>query len=83
MTCGAETTDIQKGGLIMVCDVLAQYMYPGPGGGFAVLSFLIAIGMIIGWVVLVVAAWRAMRAHEEISETLARLTDRWGRDRPE
>ncbi len=30
-------------------------------------------GMIIGWVVLVVSAWRAMKAHESIASSLRHL----------
>ena len=42
-----------------------------------VLVYLLMIGgMIAGWVVLVVAAWRGMKAHESVAESLRELADK-------
>lgn len=38
-----------------------------------ILSFLIPLGMIIAWIILLVIAWRFMRAHESIAQTYKSL----------
>ncbi|MFQ5900566.1 MAG: hypothetical protein ACE5IH_03305 [Thermodesulfobacteriota bacterium] len=40
------------------------------GGIFFIICSLLMIGMIVGWVVFMVALWRGMKAHESIALTL-------------
>jgi hypothetical protein len=61
---------------------------PGQPAGFAlggVIFFLIWLllmgGMIVGWVIFLVAIWRGMKAHEMISMTLERIADNLKRAR--
>jgi hypothetical protein len=51
---------------------------PGIVGGalFVLIYFLIMGGMIAGWVVFVMAAWRGMKAHESVAESLRRIADK-------
>ena len=42
----------------------------------AVLSLLMILGAIVGWVLLVIAAWRAMKAHESIADSLSIMAER-------
>ena len=43
------------------------------GGVFFILWFLMMIGMVVGYIVLLVAIWRGMRAHESIASALGDL----------
>lgn len=44
---------------------------------FAMLVGLIVWGgMIVGWIFFLVAAWRAMKAHESVAESLRKIADR-------
>ncbi len=48
-------------------------MHNGLGilGGIGILVYLVMmLGMIAGYVILIIAVWRGMRAHESIAETL-------------
>ncbi|MGB9662735.1 MAG: hypothetical protein ACPL5F_12120 [Moorellaceae bacterium] len=36
-------------------------------------SFIVPLGMMVGWVILLVVAWRFMRAHEAMADTLRSL----------
>jgi hypothetical protein len=40
------------------------------GGIFAIIYFLVIIGFLIGYVIIIKALWRGMLAHESIAETL-------------
>ena len=44
-----------------------------PGLIFFGIWFVMMGGMLVGYIILLVAAWRAMRAHESISETLKEI----------
>jgi hypothetical protein len=52
----------------------------GPGiiGGvvFFLLWLLMMSGMIGGWIIFLVAAWRGMKAHESVAESLRRIADK-------
>ena len=58
-------------------------MQPGPGvgaaAGFTAVFFLVWLGAIgvglIGWVILLVSAWRMMRAHESLAESARIATE--------
>lgn len=51
-----------------------------PAGGFGmmgvmmVLWLLMMAPMIIGWIIVIIALWRGMKAHERIATTLTTLT---------
>ena len=45
----------------------------GLAGGFFVLWFLLMVGMVVGWVVFLVAVWRGMKAHESIAQSVAMI----------
>jgi hypothetical protein len=48
----------------------------GPGA-MAFLVWLIMMGgMIAGWIVFLMAAWRGMKAHESIAESLRKIADK-------
>lgn len=38
-----------------------------------IISLIVPIGMVIGWVILLVIAWRFMKAHEAIANTYKSL----------
>lgn len=48
---------------------------PGAVGGLLVvlLWLLMTAGMVIGYIVLLVAIWRLMRAHESVAESMKEL----------
>ena len=46
------------------------------GGLFFLVYLLVMGGMIAGWVVFLVAAWRGMKAHESVAESLRRIADK-------
>jgi uncharacterized membrane protein len=39
-------------------------------GGFFVIWLLMMIGVVVGWIVFLVAVWRGMVAHESIAQSL-------------
>jgi len=43
---------------------------PDDGGFFVFIWFVMMIGTIVGWIILLTAICRMARAHEEISETI-------------
>jgi hypothetical protein len=43
---------------------------PAGGGFFVFIWFVMMIGMVVGWIVFLVAVCRMAKAHEQISETL-------------
>ena len=45
------------------------------GIGTFLFSLIMLVGMCVGWVILLVAAWRGMKAHESIAESLKRIAD--------
>ena len=50
-----------------------QSMPGGPGiagGLFFVVWLLMMLGMVVGYIFLLVAVWRGMKAHESIAETM-------------
>jgi threonine/homoserine/homoserine lactone efflux protein len=58
--------------------LLAQMMNREAAGGFLVLWFLITVGVIVGWVIFLIAVWRAMRAHESIAISMDHIARRSG-----
>ena len=40
------------------------------GGLGIVLYLVIMLGMLVGYVIIIIAIWRGMKAHESIAETL-------------
>lgn len=40
------------------------------GGLFFVIWLLMMGGMIVGWIIFLIALWRGMKAHESIAENL-------------
>ena len=49
-------------------------------GGFIIIIYLLMmLGMIVGWIILLIALWRGMKAHESIAANLkAVLSNRKG-----
>ena len=48
-----------------------QANLPGAGGAVLfLLSLLITVGIIAGYIVMLVALWRAMKAHESIAQAV-------------
>lgn len=53
-----------------------------PPGGFGmmgvmmVLWLLMMAPMIIGWIIVIIALWRGMKAHERIADTLTALAQK-------
>ena len=51
-----------------------------PVGGFLFLIwFVMMAGMIVGWIIFLVAIWRGMKAHESIANTARFMLDEMGR----
>ena len=48
-------------------------------GLFFFIWFVLMIGMIVGWIVFLVAIWRGMKAHESIANTATFLLDQMAR----
>jgi len=46
------------------------------GGIFFLIWLLLMGGMIVGWIVFLIAIWRGMRAHESIAESLRRMAEK-------
>lgn len=40
------------------------------GGFFLIFYIIMMFGMVIGYVIIIMALWRGMKAHESIAETL-------------
>jgi len=40
------------------------------GGVFLLIWFVLMIGMLVSWVIMLVAVWRTMKAHETIASRL-------------
>jgi hypothetical protein len=38
--------------------------------------FIFTIGVIVGWVIFLVAVWRGMKAHESIAESMKQIADK-------
>lgn len=59
-----------------------------PGGNFAatglffLLSLLMTVPAVIGWVVFLVACWRTMKAHERLASSLDILARNLAADHP-
>ena len=50
---------------------MGEQAIPAIGGAlFFILWLLMMGGMVFGWIIFLIAAWRAMRAHETIADTL-------------
>lgn len=47
----------------------------GPGVHILI-SLLMMGGMVAGWIILLVAVWRGMKAHESVAESLRRMADK-------
>lgn len=45
------------------------------GGIFAIIYFLVIIGFLIGYVIIIKALWRGMLAHESIAETFKKYCE--------
>ena len=52
----------------------------GLGAIFFLLWLAMVVGGIVGWVVLLVAVWRGMKAHESIAFSLELMADKHQRD---
>jgi hypothetical protein len=49
-------------------------LVPGIGGIFLVFFWLLMMGaMLVPYIILLIAVWRAMKAHESIAQTLLRI----------
>ncbi|MFO7974486.1 MAG: hypothetical protein R6V12_07620 [Candidatus Hydrogenedentota bacterium] len=46
------------------------------GGLFFLIWLLLMGGMIVGWIVFLVAIWRGMKAHESIALSLERIAEK-------
>ena len=46
------------------------------GGLPCILWFLMTCGMIAGWIIFLIAAWRAMKAHESIARSMQQIADK-------
>jgi hypothetical protein len=46
------------------------------GGLFFIIWLMMVLGMIVGWVVLLIAVWRGMKAHESIALSLERIAEK-------
>ena len=57
-----------------------MHMAPSAGGlamgGFFLLWLLMTGGMIVGWIILLVAIWKGMRAHESIAASLKQIAQK-------
>ena len=51
-------------------------MAPAFFGFFFLIWLAIVGGMIIGWIIFLVAVWRGMKAHESIARSVERIADR-------
>jgi 16S rRNA U1498 N3-methylase RsmE len=49
---------------------MPHYVETGHFAIRAIFGLLFCIGMIVGWVFIIVAVWRAMKAHESIAASL-------------
>ncbi|MHB9093438.1 MAG: hypothetical protein ACYC21_02100 [Eubacteriales bacterium] len=45
------------------------------GGLFFLVWLAMMIGMVVGYVVIIIAVWRGMKAHESIAGTLKEISD--------
>jgi len=52
------------------------------GGLFLLLWFAMMIGMVVGYIILLVAIWRLMKAHESIAGAVRRLVQHHGAPAP-
>ena len=43
--------------------------------GFIVLQFLLMVPVVASWIIMLVALWRVMKAHEFIAATLEEFAD--------
>jgi len=43
--------------------------------GLALFSLLVFVGVLIGWAIFLIAAWRAMKAHESIARSIERAAN--------
>ena len=41
---------------------------------FFVIWLILMLGVIAGWIILLIAVWRGMKAHESIAESMKELT---------
>jgi hypothetical protein len=55
---------------------VAQMVDRGGAGGLMALWFLLTVGVIVGWVITLVALWRAMKAHESIAISMDQIARR-------
>ena len=64
--------------LITMGELIMQTSGPSIVGmiPFLLVYFLMMGGVIAGWVVLVVAAWRGMKAHESVAESLRIIAEK-------
>jgi uncharacterized membrane protein (DUF485 family) len=54
----------------------ATDMSPAAGIVFTIIWILAMGGMIVGYVIMLIAWWRAMRAHEKIADKLSAILDK-------
>jgi len=43
--------------------------------GIILVQFLVMVPFIVGWIICLVALWRAMKAHESIAATIEELAN--------
>ena len=46
------------------------------GGLFFIVWLLMMGGMIVGWVIFLMAMWRGMKAHESVAQSLQRIAEK-------
>jgi len=51
-------------------------MPPGVGVIIGIIWLLLLGGMIVGYVIMLISWWRAMRAHEKIADKLNEIADK-------
>ena len=72
----AEQHQENKEAMMDLFSTLSQIQYHGPSAGFGVFAFLLMIGAIALWILLIVAVWRAMKAHESIADSMRDIAQR-------
>jgi hypothetical protein len=60
-----------------------QANLPGAGGAILVLLWLLMSGaFVVGYIVMLVALWRAMKAHESIAQAVTQIARQFERPGP-
>jgi len=55
---------------------MEQAMGTAAGGIFFLVWVIAMIGMVVGYIIFLVAIWRGMKAHESIAETLKQIAQK-------